>query len=39
MKKNEVYISVDIETSGPIPSEFSLGLRNLKIQNNKKRSL
>lgn len=24
MNKNEFYISVDIETSGPIPSEFSL---------------
>ncbi|CDH26265.1 3'-5' exonuclease [Xenorhabdus bovienii] len=24
MKKNEIYISVDVETSGPVPGEFSL---------------
>ncbi|BCQ39453.1 hypothetical protein ERHA54_20560 [Erwinia rhapontici] len=24
MKNNEIYISVDVETSGPIPGEFSL---------------
>lgn len=24
MNKNEVYVSVDVETSGPIPNEFSL---------------